>query len=130
VDEPKRLPERVPGPNPLPIETVRDLLGIVRVLYAFHRGKGNYGFAKLLQHAGRQLRRALEIAIRKGDTAAHAQAWQYANEAISAIGRVQINSAAAGDLSAAVAVATNRVQARRYSPADREARRAARIKRG
>jgi hypothetical protein len=117
------------APNPLPIETVRDLLGIVRVLYAFHRSKGNHGAAKMLQQAGRQLRRALEIAIRKGDTNAHEQAWQLADAAITAIGRVQLSSGG-GDLSVAVKLAADRVTVKHYPLVDREAKRAARIKRG
>jgi hypothetical protein len=129
VDDVKRLPQPSYGPNPLPIETVRDLLGIVRVLYAFHRRKGNHGFAKDLQRAGKALRRALEIAIRNGDAAAHVQAWRLADEAISAIARIQNNSGS-GDLSTAVQLATDRVKVRQYPPADREAKRAARIKRG
>jgi hypothetical protein len=128
VDEPKPLPDRAHGPNPLPIETVRDLLGIVRVLYALHRRKGNHGSARNLQRAGQQLRQALELAIRKGDTAAHADAWRLANEAISTIARVQLN--AHEDLSAAIDLASERVRARQYSAEGREVKRAARIKRG
>jgi hypothetical protein len=70
-------------PVRLPIEIVRDLLGIVRILYALHRRQGNHGSARELQRAGRQLRRALELAIRKGDAAAHVAAWRLANDAIS-----------------------------------------------
>jgi hypothetical protein len=127
VDDVKRLPPPSYAPNPLPIETVRDLLGIVRVLYALHRGKGNHGLARELQRAGRELRRALELAIRKGDTAAHAEAWRLANDAI---GRISWAQSSHDDLTAAVRLATGRVSGRQYPPADRDAKRAARIKRG
>ena len=116
------------APNPLPIETVRDLLGVVRVLFAFHRGKGNHGCARDLRRAGTQLRRALELAIRKGDSEAHAEAWGLANEAITAIGRVQ--GRPGDDLTAAVQLASARVKERHFKPEDRDARRQARIKRG
>jgi len=116
------------APNPLPIETVRDLLGIVRALYALHRSKGNHGCARDLQGAGKRLRRALELAIRKGDSEAHAEAWQLANEAISAVARVQ--GQPGDDLSTAVRLAAERVKVRHFKAEDRDARRQARIKRG
>ncbi len=114
--------------NPLPIETVRDLLGIVRALYALHRRKGNHGCARELQGAGQRLRRALELAVRKSDSDAHAEAWRLANEAITTIGRVQ--GQPGDDLSTAVRLAAERVRARHFKPEDRDARRQARIKRG
>jgi len=131
VDDPKRLTERPRGPNPLPIETVRDLLGIVRVLYALHRKRWNHGLAKMLQMAGKQLRQALELAVRKGDTDAHAHAhaWSLASDALSTIGRVQNNSRG-DDLAVAVGIASDRVRVRHFGAEDREAKRAARIKRG
>lgn len=123
---PLELPSR--APNPLPIETVRDLLGIVRVLYALHRSKGNHRYARDLQHAGKQLRRALELAIRKGDCEAHSAAWQLANEAIAAIARVQ--GSVGDDLAVVVRLASERVKDRHFAKNDRETRRQARIKRG
>ena len=118
----------VQAANPLPIETVRDLLGVVRALYAFQRQKGNLGYARDLQGAGSRLREALSLAIRKGDAAAHAQAWRLADEAIATIARVQ--GSVEDDLSLAVRLASNRVQRRHFNEGDREARRRARIKRG
>jgi hypothetical protein len=118
-------------PNPLPIETVRDLLGIVRALYALAREKRNHGHARELHGAGGRLRQALALAIRKGDSAAHAQAWRLADEAIATVARVQ--GSVADDLSSAVRLASERVQ-RRHFDGDhrqtRQARREARIKRG
>ena len=116
------------APNPLPIETVRDLLGIVRALYALQRSKGNHGYARELQGAGKRLRRALELAIRKGDSDAHTQAWRLANEAISTIARVQ--GQPGDDLTMAVRLASERVKVRHFVLENREARRQARIKRG
>ena len=124
--KPLEIPTR--APNPLPIETVRDLLGIVRALYALHRSKGNHGYARELQGAGKRLRRALELAVRKGDSEAHASAWRLANEAIASIARVQ--GPLGDDLSTAVRLASERVKVRHFRPDDREARRQARIKRG
>ena len=120
------LPAR--AENPLPIETVRDLLGIVRALYAFQRKKGNYGHARLLQGAGGRLREALSLAIRKGDLEAHTEAWRLADEAIATIARIQ--GSLGDDLSIAVQLASSRVQRRHFKGDDREARRRARIKRG
>jgi len=116
------------APNPLPIETVRDLLGIVRALYAFQLKKGNRGHARALHGAGSQLREALALAIRKGDAEAHVQAWRLADEAIATVARV--HGALGDDLSLAVQLASTRVQRRHFKGDDREARRQARIKRG
>lgn len=117
------------APNPLPIETVRDLLGIVRALYAFQRERGNHGHARELQGAGSRLRQALALAIRKGDAAAHAEAWRLADDAIATIARIQ--GSIGDDLSIAVRLASERVQRRRfYGDDQRRARREARIKRG
>ena len=115
-------------PNPLPIETVRDLLGIVRALYAFQLRKGNRGHARALHGAGNRLREALALAIRKGDAEAHAQAWRLADEAIATVARV--HGSLGDDLSLAVQLASTRVQRRHFKGEDREARRQARIKRG
>ena len=116
------------APNPLPIETVRDLLGIVRALYAFQRQKGNLGYARELQAAGGRLREALALAIRRGDAEAHTEAWRLADAAIATIARVQ--GSLGDDLSLAVRLASARVQRRHFKGDDREARRQARIKRG
>jgi hypothetical protein len=84
--------------------------------------------ARDLQRAGRQLRRALELAIRKGDAAAHADAWRLANDAISTVGQVQSRSRE--DLAVAVRLASERLESRQYPAVDRDAKRAARIKTG
>jgi len=112
----------------LPIETVRDLLGIVRALYAFQLSRGNHGHARELKRAGTQLREALALAIRKGDAADTTRAWRLAEDAIATIARV--HGAHGDDLTLTVRLASERVQRRRFVGSDREARRQARIKRG
>ena len=107
---------------------MRDLLGIVRALYALQRQKGNHGYARELQGAGGRLREALSLAVRKGDSEAHRQAWRLAEQAIATIARVQ--GSLGDDLAIAVRLASDRVQRRHFRADDREARRQARIKRG
>jgi hypothetical protein len=130
--KPLELPTR--GADPLPIETVRDLLGIVRALYALQRSKGNQGHARELHSAGKRLRRALELVMHPGDREAHAAAWRLADAAIASIARVQSSSRAGDDLTAVVRLASERVRARstsrQFKLEDRDARRQARIKRG
>jgi hypothetical protein len=120
--------------EPLPIETVRDLLGIVRVMYALQRSKGNHGHARELQSAGQRLKRALELVLRMGDRQAHAAAWQLAEAALVSIARVQSSSSAGDDLTVIVRLASQRVRARSgdrgFKIEDRDLRRRARIKRG
>lgn len=129
VDESKRIGERTSGPGPLPVETVRDLLGVVRVLFAFHRAKGNHGFAKDLERAGHRLRGALALSLRPNDADANAKAWTLADEAIRLIGRVQRNTPTSA-LTEAVELAAARVTVRRSALVDRDAKRQGRIKRG
>ena len=128
-----RRPLELPAysPNPLPIETVRDLLGIVRALYALARQKGNHGHARELHGAGGRLRQALALAIRKGDTDAHAHAWRLADQAIATVARIQ--GSVADDLSIAVRLASDRVQRHHFNIDARESRAQAmraRLKRG
>ena len=119
--------------NPLPLDVVRDLLGIVRALYAFQRARGNRGNARDLQGAGVGLRRALELVRESGDEQKHAAAWQLADQAIATIARVQGRGSAGDDLTAVVRLASDRVarlRRDRFTLEDRHARRQARIKRG
>jgi hypothetical protein len=61
---------------------VRDLLGIVRALYAFQRAKGNHGFgARTCKVRVDDCAKRSALAIRKGDAEAHAKAWRLADEA-------------------------------------------------
>lgn len=107
---------------------MRDLLGIVRALYAFQRQKGNHGYARELEGAGGRLRAALLLAIRKGDAEAHAEGWRLADEAIAIVARM--HAVLGDDLAVAVRMASDRVQRRHFKVDDRDARRRARIKRG
>ena len=116
--------------KPWPRETVRDLLGIVRALYALHRSQGNHGHARELEAAGKRLRRALELMSETGTAAVQATAWELADTAIVTIARVQSRSPGGDDLKAVVRIASERVKGRDFKLADREARRQARIKRG
>jgi len=79
------VPER--DVYPLPIEVVRDLLGIARAAYAVHLRKGNRGIAARLKRAGEDLRRALALAVRDGSPTAHHRAWHLANWAAEGIAR-------------------------------------------
>ena len=118
---------QAPTAQSWPSDTVRDLLGIVRALYALQRGKGNHGNARELLDAGRRLRRALELMSVSGDTRA---AWALADHAITTIARVQSRSGGGDDLATVVRLASERVRRREFTLADRNARREARIKRG
>lgn len=126
--KPQELPAR--DGNPWPRETVRDLLGIVRALYALQRGKGNHGHARELQDAGKRLRRALELMSEFSADEVQAAAWKLTDAAIATIARVQSRSHTGDDLTAVVRLASARVKGRSFSLADRDARRQARIKRG
>lgn len=110
------------------METVRDLLGIARAMYAAQKKRGNHGTARRLQYAGEKLRRALTLAVRDGDAVAHENAWRLANEAIRAIAHEQAK--AQEDLTRVIDEAAKRVHARQFGPDDRETERDKRIKRG
>ncbi len=126
--KPQELPTR--AVHAWPAETVRDLLGIVRALYALQRSKGNHGPARELEAAGKRLRHALELMSETGTAANQATAWKLADAAIAAIARVQSRSHGGDDLTAVVRLASERVKGRRFKLADRDERRQARIKRG
>ncbi len=111
-------------PPRFPLDTARDLLGIVRALYALERKKGNHGRAQQLRDAGAGLKRALELAVH-GVTV---EAWRLADDAIATIARM--HGTDVGDLASVVELASNRVKNKRSVLADRNARRQARIKRG
>lgn len=124
----KRLPSTSRLAQPLPLETVRDLLGLARAMYAAQKKRGNHATARRLQHAGEKLRRALALAVRHGAAVALADAWRLANEAIGELAREQ--AIAQEDLGRVIDEISARVNARRFGPNDREAGRDKRIKRG
>jgi hypothetical protein len=126
--KPQKFP--TPAANAWPAETVRDLLGIVRALYALQRSKGNHGPARELADAGKRLRHALELMSETGTAEVQASAWKLADAAIATIARVQSRSHGGDDLTAVVRLASERVKGRWFKLADRDERRQARIKRG
>lgn len=124
----KPLPPPGHPPQPLPTETVRDLLGIARAMYAAQRQRGNHAVARRIRGAGEKLRHALVLAMRDGDAAAHERAWDLADDALSIIAFEQ--QMAPEDLGRAIAVTAQRMHLRRHGPDNRDAKRADRIKRG
>jgi hypothetical protein len=86
-----RFRRRRPGPlvtdhhvvtnrDPLPVEALRDLIGIARAMYAAARAEGAtpYRLEQLAQ-AGTELRRALDLASKsEPDTMGHRAAWVWA----------------------------------------------------
>jgi len=116
--------------QPLPVEVVRDLLGIARAAYALHLRKGNRGIASRLKRAGEDLRRALALAVRDGSSTAHERAWHLANSAAQVI--AYETSTGQETLGSAVEVTAQRLRSRvAGSELDsRNTRREGRIKRG
>jgi len=123
------VPERADF-QPLPIEVVRDLLGIARAAYAVHLRKGNRGIAARLKRAGEDLRRALALAVRDGSPTAHQRAWHLANSAAEVIARETCMGHET--IGHAVDVTAQRMRSRAQGSLidARNARREGRIKRG
>jgi hypothetical protein len=74
--------------DPFPFEAVRDLIGILRALYAAERSAGR-GRRKTREVArvGRELRTAMELAFEHAPgTLGHAAAWARAERAAQALG--------------------------------------------
>lgn len=70
--------------GPLPLETVRDLLGIVRAWYASAKNDHGVGRPQLreLAEIGRLLRLAVDLAQKtRPDTIGHRASWEHAEEA-------------------------------------------------
>jgi hypothetical protein len=74
-------------PGRFPARTVRDLIGLVRSLYFFWQADGVYsGTLEELLRAGRDLRDALELALRsQPDTEPYRLAWENAERATAAL---------------------------------------------
>jgi hypothetical protein len=115
----------VPRSDPLPVEAVRDLLGIARALYAARKRE----FASKhdldeLAAIGKELSNALRLAKKSGpDTLGHRAAWLQAEDACSRLMRlISLETPAAIVIEAAV-VRIRRIAPR--TPSEREERRAA-----
>lgn len=75
----------------LPVETVRDLLGIARLLYRSAKTDPATPPERLtaLEHVGKELRAALELARKsKPDTLEHRAAWARSERAIQELCRL------------------------------------------
>ena len=76
---------RAPRADPFPFEAVRDLLGILRAMYAADKAAGA-GARRLaaVEEVARELRRAVDLALEYGPgTLGHAAAWERAETATS-----------------------------------------------
>lgn len=74
---------RAPSSEPFPFEAVRDLLGILRAMYAADKENGA-GALRLaaLEDIGRELRRAVDLALEyEPGSLGHAAAWDRAERA-------------------------------------------------
>lgn len=74
--------------DPFPLEAVRDLLGIVRALYAAGKTRGA-GRAELqrIAHVGRELSEAIDLAVStRPGSVGHRAAWKRAEDATIAMG--------------------------------------------
>ena len=73
--------------TPFPIETVRDLLGIVRALYVAWKEQGRP--TAELEHIGKELRAAINLARRSPvPSVGHAAAWSRAERATERLGQL------------------------------------------
>jgi hypothetical protein len=69
--------------EPFPLEAVRDLLGVVRAIYAAakQRGASRVELGRIAR-VGKQLSDAIDLAVTtRPDTVGHRAAWQHAEEA-------------------------------------------------
>jgi hypothetical protein len=110
--------------DPLPVEAVRDLLGIARALFAARKRE----FATTpelneLAEIGKKLRAALRLAKSAPDTLGHRAAWIQAEDACTRLMRlISLETPAASVVEAAV-VRIRRIGPR--PPSEREEKRAA-----
>lgn len=71
----------------LPVEAIRDLLGLVRALYLAERARGaGRGELERITSAGRLLQRALDLAHHPPRSIDHAAAWDHADMAVRMMG--------------------------------------------
>lgn len=72
--------------EPIPLEQVRDLLGIARALYVARRTAGA-GALELqrIEQAGRELDKALELCASPEGTLGHTAAWTHVERAVETL---------------------------------------------
>jgi hypothetical protein len=76
-----------PRSEPFPFEAVRDLLGILRALYASLRAQGDRRRLNHIRRIGQELRTAVDLALEyEPGTMGHAAAWQRAESATRELG--------------------------------------------
>jgi len=112
----------------LPRQAVRDLLGIVRALYGWHRAlNSNDERLPVLHTIGRKLAMALELSRAKPGTLGHSAALNHTEDAVAMLGEVLCASAGLGDV---FTTAKRRALTRASSLTGTEQRRRARLTRG
>ncbi len=114
-----------PRPEPFPFEAVRDLVGILRAMYAVARRQGS-GERRLatIRSVGDSLRQALDLAMEHAPgTLGHAAAWQRAEHATKALGDL---ADVTTPLEPMLEAAGDRVRRGAPDPAKRDAARRAR----
>lgn len=74
---------------PFPHETVRDLLGILRSMYALAKSEGDLRRAAAIERVGRRLRAATELSFEYPEgSLGHAAAWDNAEQACRQLGEL------------------------------------------
>ncbi len=108
---------------PLPVEAIRDLLGLVRGLYAARQREfaGKFALAEL-EAIGNQLKNALRLAKSSPGTVGYRSAWSQAEDACARIGRMVANLPTAMVVESAV-IRVRKI--RKIEPTERELKRAA-----
>jgi hypothetical protein len=107
--------------EPFPFEAVRDLLGILRAMYAAARAR-NAGERQLaaIRRIGDELRAAVDLALEhEPHTLGHAAAWQRAEHAASELGSLVDCST---PLEPTLTAAARRVSGSRERPMPRKRR--------
>jgi len=90
--------------EPFPFEAVRDLIGILRALYAAERRGSRARRARDIARVGRELRAAVDLALEhEPGTLGHAAAWARAERATAALADLVDSTTALSPLLAAAA---------------------------
>lgn len=83
----------------LPVAAVRDLLGIVRALYGWHKALDPTDARLPVLHTiGRKLALALKLARSTPGSMGHTAAWGHAEDAVAMLGEALSSSAGLGDV--------------------------------